>query len=429
MKRTFFVLALFFAIVQANAQNDKFWQAIPSSVSNVYVGSRLHAVITFDNTSFVEFTNIMSRKADPAANSEILRISNDTMYLSNSKGDEFATVVHIHLNQSLANTYIHFSDKAIGYFNNFGDGNVSVNAEDNSMIFVGRPVENDTLRCRNLTIATSDQAVADIISPIVGDTIILYSDGLSKATHKSIHCKKLISGDIASNAIVMHTLGQPHRRHHSHKKHCHHQSGHGSQPSVDFNFAWAFNNWGSNPFDNATIADAYELRTSFSSFQLELLYNCSIYKRKLHFGAGLGYESDIYHFRNPYITTNSASPKTLVASDISPILGDCSTRLANRYITLPIELTFKKGHFRTSIAVIPGLNYTSKHTGLKYKVVNNDQKSEWREVPKNFINPYKLDLRFTVGYRCLKFFIQPSLLPVFVNTDQKLYPIKIGFMI
>ncbi len=429
MKKIFFALVLFFTIVQANAQNDRFWQAIPSSVSNIYVGSRLHAVITFDNTSFVEFTNIMSQKADPAANSEILRISNDTLYISNSKGDDFATVVHIHLNQSAPNTYIHFSDKAIGYFNNFGDGNVSVNAADNSMIFVGRPVQNDTLRCRNLTIATNDQAVADIISPLVGDTIVISSEGLSKTTHKSIDCKELNTGEVVSNPRSMRTYDLPLRRHHSDRHHCHHKSAHGSRSSVDFNFAWAFNNWGPNPFNDAPIADAYELRTKFSSFQLELLYNCSIYRQRLFFKAGLGYESDIYHFRNAYVSTNSSMPKTLVSSNISPIAGDCSTRLVNRYITLPIELSFKKGRFRTSIALIPGLNYTSKHTGLKYKVVNNDQKSEWREVPKNFINPYKLDLRFTVGYGALKFFIQPSLLPVFVNTDQKVYPIKIGFML
>lgn len=54
---------------------------------------------------------------------------------------------------------------------------------------------------------------------------------------------------------------------------------------------------------------------------------------------------------------------------------------------------------------------------------------KFRDNPKNFVNPYKLDIRFTFGWKLINIFIQPSLLPVFINTDQKVYPIKIGIII
>jgi hypothetical protein len=162
---------------------------------------------------------------------------------------------------------------------------------------------------------------------------------------------------------------------------------------------------------------------------LALMYCCPIKRSKLYFNAGLGYESDVYKFRNQYITVENDGNRHLAISELTDPESKCSTKLVTRYITFPIGLVYSKSHFNASITLIPGVNYINSHTGLKYDIQNGDDNTYHKENPRNFINPYKLDVRFAFGYKYIHFFIQPSLLPVFINTEQKVYPIKIGIMI
>lgn len=80
-----------------------------------------------------------------------------------------------------------------------------------------------------------------------------------------------------------------------------------SGPISDFGLRYAIGltNWGGSPFYGATkLGGAYALNTTLSSHSLEGIYSVGIvtpHRQKWVFGAGLGYESDVYKFANEYV--------------------------------------------------------------------------------------------------------------------------------
>ena len=114
-------------------------------------------------------------------------------------------------------------------------------------------------------------------------------------------------------------------------------------------------------------------------------------------------------------------------------LGDWSTRLVTRYITLPIEFEYRdKGllkSYKISLGVVPGLCFNTSHTGLKHELEKRGRNYQDVDDVSKFINPYKLDVRLTFKRKWFGMFIQVPTLPLFIDTDTKVYPIKIGFVL
>lgn len=203
---------------------------------------------------------------------------------------------------------------------------------------------------------------------------------------------------------------------------------------------WGFNNWGSNWFNGLNKMDgAYELRTSFSSWQFELSY-AVIMTRHFYLDLGIGYESDIYKFNAPLVNIdNNGSfvdfPNSNYSSFISnnqlfdnTHLEDWSSRLVTRYFCLPIDIVFRfNNYFKIGFAAIPALAFTSNHTGLKHEI--NTRNIEYQDVENisKFINPYKLDVRFSMRFNHFGIFAQVATMSLFKDKD--VYPIKIGFII
>lgn len=209
----------------------------------------------------------------------------------------------------------------------------------------------------------------------------------------------------------------------------------------DLDFLWAFNNWGDQMYNGLMKMDgAYELRTSFSSYQLA--YNYAVVMTK-HFQlkVGLGYESDVYKFANPYVSTNAAGQFVAIdATGIDAVCGvsatnlnDWSTRFVARYITLPVQLTYRDigilKSWRFSLGVVPGLSFTTRHTGLKHELDRPGKNYQDAESLSGFVNPLKCDIRLSVKRNLFGFFVQLPTMPMFVETGQKVYPIKIGFVL
>ena len=69
-----------------------------------------------------------------------------------------------------------------------------------------------------------------------------------------------------------------------------------------FRFHWGFNNWGTSQLNGLSgISDAaYNLKTSFSSYQLSMGYNI-MNSRTIEAGVGIGYESDVYKYNTPEV--------------------------------------------------------------------------------------------------------------------------------
>lgn len=215
-----------------------------------------------------------------------------------------------------------------------------------------------------------------------------------------------------------------------------------------FRFLWGFHNWGNNMFNGLTGADgAYDLRTSFSSYQLELMANI-LFSKNWQLGVGVGYESDCYKFRHGYVAYDQMPDPMLQLGNSGMItaregltgnLADpnvWSTRLVARYINFPIRLGWNsgRGNIHIGFSVIPGFNYDSKHTGLKhrveidgYKYQNTDHNAE------NLLAAFKCDLRLDIRKGLFGIFVQIPTLPVNAPNASvaggQLYPFKIGFFI
>lgn len=212
---------------------------------------------------------------------------------------------------------------------------------------------------------------------------------------------------------------------------------------TNLDFHWAFNNWGDQPYNGLMKMDGpYNLRTSFSSYQLSENY-AVIMTDHFKLNIGIGYESDVYKFTDNYVsmdaTTGALATQDQAGVDaVSGItgsnLGDWSSRFVTRYVTLPVEFEYRDKSalrsWRIKLGVVPGLSFNSSHTGLKHELEKRGRNyQDVQEGVSKFVNPYKLDVRFTVKWNWLGFFIQLPTMPVFIDTDTKVYPIKLGFMI
>lgn len=212
---------------------------------------------------------------------------------------------------------------------------------------------------------------------------------------------------------------------------------------TNFDFHWGFNNWGDQWYNGLMKMEGpYNLRTSFSSYQLSENY-AVVMTPHTKLSIGIGYESDVYKFTDNYVSmdvTNGAlmTQDQVGVDAVSNVagsnLGNWSTRLVTRYVTMPIEFEYRdKGvlrNFRISLGVIPGLSFSSKNTGLKHELEQRGRNyQDSQSGVSRFINPYKLDVRLTFKRKGLGMFLQVPTLPVFIDTATKVYPIKIGFML
>jgi hypothetical protein len=212
---------------------------------------------------------------------------------------------------------------------------------------------------------------------------------------------------------------------------------------TNFDFHWAFTNWGDQPYNGLMKMDGpYNLRTSFSSYQLSENY-AVVMTNHIKLSIGIGYESDVYKFTDNYITMDATTGAFVsqnqagvdaVSGVAGSNLGDWSSRFVTRYVTLPLEFEYRdKGilkSFRLAVGIVPGLSFSSRHTGLKHELEQRGRNyQDAQENVSKFVNPYKLDLRLTFKRKSFGVFLQVPTLPVFVETGQKVYPIKLGFML
>jgi len=212
---------------------------------------------------------------------------------------------------------------------------------------------------------------------------------------------------------------------------------------TNFDFHWAFTNWGDEWYNGLMKMDGpYNLRTSFSSYQISENY-AVVMTPHIKLSVGIGYESDVYKFTDNYISMD-ATTGAFVAQDQAGVdavsgllgssLGDWSSRFVTRYVTLPLEFEYRdKGvfkKFRFAVGVIPGLSFSSSHTGLKHELERRGRNyQDVQEDVSKFVNPYKLDVRLTFKRKGFGVFVQFPTLPLFIDTDVKVYPIKLGFML
>lgn len=214
---------------------------------------------------------------------------------------------------------------------------------------------------------------------------------------------------------------------------------------IGFGLLWGFNNWGSEWYNGLSSLDgATELKTSFSSWQLELQY-AVVMTRHLNLSLGIGYESDIYRFTTPLVSVDANGRFQDVTSTLpyqnyddflqdnqlfaSTQLNDWSSRLVTRYIGLPVTLGLRFDEFKISFTALPALALNTRHTGLKHRLKTDGIKYRDNEDISSFITPYKLDLRVEVCYSVFGIFAQVATTSLFSENGNEVFPLKIGFEI
>lgn len=221
---------------------------------------------------------------------------------------------------------------------------------------------------------------------------------------------------------------------------------------IDFRFLWGFHNWGDNMVNGLTGTEGpYDIRTSFSSYQLELMSNI-LFNKQWQLGIGVAYESDVYKFRNgyvgfmdmqnatmtgaDYVLYNATASQITAAENVTGNLADpgvWNTRLVARYINIPIRVGWnsRRGKVHMGFSVIPGFNYDGKHTGLKHRLDLSDY--DYQNIDhdaEKMLNSFKCDLRFDISRGCIGLFVQIPTMPVSTGLGNvKLYPFKIGLFI
>ena len=183
--------------------------------------------------------------------------------------------------------------------------------------------------------------------------------------------------------------------------------------------------------------DAFSTKPWFNSWQLEIGYN---YFQNNGFKAfvGLGYESDVYLMSNDFIyfdRNDPAGTTMKIADDTYLTANNLATtgwksRICARYVTIPIGIDYKvSDEFGFGLTLVPGLNFNTKHTGLKYKL-DGDNQSALRDDISKYINSFKFDIRANISFSLINLFVQVSPVPLFRDiTGDDIYPFRLGFML
>ncbi len=208
---------------------------------------------------------------------------------------------------------------------------------------------------------------------------------------------------------------------------------------------WGFNNWGSEWHNGlSSLEGAYNLKTSFSSWQLEFQYAVAM-TRHFDLSLGIGYESDIYRFTTPLVSADANGRFQDVITTLpyqnyddflqdnqlfaSTQLNDWSSRLVTRYIGMPVTLGLRFDDFKISLTALPALALNTRHTGLKHGLKTDGIKYCDNEDISSFITPYKLDLRLEIRYSVFGIFAQVATTSLFSDNSTEVFPFKIGFEI
>lgn len=195
-----------------------------------------------------------------------------------------------------------------------------------------------------------------------------------------------------------------------------------------FNFYWGFTNWGGTTFGGLMGANdgTAAIRTSFSSYQLSYSYYI-VNREQFNAGIGLGYESDVYKFKDSYVTWSGSSFQTSTP-DVS---GDWSTRFVTRYVQVPIHIGWvdKKELFSVRLSAIPAIGYANNNTGLKHRMKVEGKDHRDQTNLGNELRPYKLDLRLDIRIRGIGLFMQVATFSMMKDDYSSLYPIKFGLVI
>ena len=413
------------ATATAQAQQPGTTKTMDSDIGCVCVKNRASVSIVYGNEMFVRNEVMQTESLDDKAYNDYFAVRGDTLFIGEKADMRQTFYITVQLDSTKPSDIV-FRDKSEGVVYPIGKSSIIITAIDDSKVDIGTADEK-LAKVKMLKVWTFDNAVVKLKpQEVAGDTVCLFSRNESS----------IYAGDISGHNLYFTPnthLGVSFKEN---------KTINTLLKNVTADFSWAFNNWSGaafNPFKEAP--KGYELNTTFTSYQLSLGYHFNIFRHKLFLDLGLGYESDVYKFQDLKTSTNNVGTMVLsggptldaIGSGYSSILNgyryyNYSLSLVTRSITLPITLKYRKRGFTASLSVIPGINYSSRNTGYKYKMIYYDSKPTYKNIVSGEINTFKCDVRLSVGlWNFVKVFFQASTVPLLDDSENRLYPFKFGF--
>jgi len=209
-------------------------------------------------------------------------------------------------------------------------------------------------------------------------------------------------------------------------------------PDFNMNFNPAY------PYMNMNTSRS--LTVNLNPFEL----NVNLYKNKIGFTTGLGFQISNYYFTNNYVMLKDSA--AIVAYKVQDQQGNYVDMKVNKmvvsYLNLPLLFEYQTNRYRrinsfhVSLGVIAGVRIGSYTKQIYYnKDQNYNLVDDKGNIVANFtvdrytvrdrgayhLNPFKVDAAFRIGWSHLNLFGTYALTPMFQkNQGPELYPFTVG---
>ena len=421
MKKTIVLTAVILVFATALAQQPMQGTTTTiGGITRVCLKNWAEATICFGNEVAVRNQVVAGEPLADKAYDDYFTVRGDTLFIGERDDIRQTFYITVQLDSAKAAELI-FCDHSEGTVHPNRQSAIKILACDDSKVNIGRESDKTT-SVNNLKVWSFNNAVVKLKpKEVSGDTVCLYSRNESSIYARTVsgnniqHTPNVSLGTSYSDPVETIT-GNKHW-------------------TVDF--SWAFNNWSGSPFNPLKRLPAgYGISTTPTSYQLSVGYQLNILRDAWYLNVALGYESDVFNFDFDEITTDV---NDFEDDGITPLSGQSdlfvryyikSLSLVTRYVTLPITLKYKHKWFTASLAVIPGISYTSSNTGFKCTMSEKyDPYLSLRRDVAADLNLFKCDIRLSVGmWNLVKLFVQTSTVPLFKDSPD-VYPLKFGITI
>jgi hypothetical protein len=209
-------------------------------------------------------------------------------------------------------------------------------------------------------------------------------------------------------------------------------------PDFDMNFNPAY------PYMNMNTARS--LGVNINPFEL----NVNLYRNKIGFTTGLGFQVSNYYFTDNYVMLKDSS--SLVAYKVQDMQGNPVSLRVNKmvvsYLNLPLFFEYQTNRYRrlssfhVTVGVIAGVrigSYTKQvyeDKGQSYYLVDDQGNKVATYAVEKYtvhnrgayhLSPFKVDAAFRIGWSHLNLFGTYSLTQMFQkNQGPELYPFTVG---
>lgn len=203
-----------------------------------------------------------------------------------------------------------------------------------------------------------------------------------------------------------------------------------------------WSNWGDGVLkgyggiDPAVGGGAYSLKLKFHLAGYELGYAFVMHEH-WSLGVGIGFRFDHYYFNAPYVYYHSTNGMQGFRQRDVANRGGWQSQVSNTNMVFPIQFNLfaKPSHtgLFCQVELLPGLSMPSltEQTYKSYENGINTTTETSTATWKNYF--FTCDLRLSLNWGILGFYIESSLLPMFSHMDTgngqhiNLYPVHIGF--